>query len=231
MYFQFLVEDRSTEILVDHVLKKIRNESAQGNLYYGIKSFKGIGTVSNVGTVRERKTGKLLNDLPLYLRAFSKSLAPQADTAIVIVLDNDQRDPEEFQKQLEEIAASSMMLIDHVFCIAIKETEAWLLGDANAIQAAYPAARMSALSRYKQDAIEPTWEVLADVVYPGGCQKLKKKAGGAYTEIGRAKSEWADSIGQRLNIRKNNSPSFNRFVDALLCRAEGCSSRETGLSP
>ncbi len=31
-----------------------------------------------------------------------------------------------------------MILTDHVFCVAVKEMEAWLLGDIEAIEKAYP---------------------------------------------------------------------------------------------
>ena len=41
--------------------------------------------------------------------------------------------------------------------------------------------------KYEQDAISETWEVLADIVYPHGCTRLKNKADGDRLEIGNAK--------------------------------------------
>lgn len=215
MYFQFLVEDRSTEILIRHVVKKLEQAYPDKQIYYDTKSFKGIGHLPKKGTALERKTGQLLNDLPFYLRGFDKKLRHMRQAALVIVVDNDMRDTMEFNRQLEELAVRNMVLMDHVFCIAVKEMEAWLLGDIFAIEQAYPDARKSYLKEYEQDGICDTWEVLANVVYPGGLIKLKKKAANSYMEIGRAKAEWADKIGQGLRLDENSSPSFRSFVNEL----------------
>ena len=101
---------------------------------------------------------------------------------LIIVLDNDRRDVEQFRQQLKNVAVSNMILCDHVFCIAVKEMEAWLLGDTEAIKAAYPYAKMQYIKRYEQDAICETWEILADIVYSQGLSGLKKKAGGSYKQ-------------------------------------------------
>ncbi|WP_275443216.1 hypothetical protein [Petralouisia muris] len=74
---------------------------------------------------------------------------------------------------------------------------------------------MQYIKRYEQDAICKTWEVSADIVYPHGLSQLKKKAGGGYSEIGRAKCEWADKIGSCLHLHKNVSPSYQYFIDEL----------------
>lgn len=74
MYFQFLIEDKSTEILVDHVMNKIKEEYLEKEIIWNIKSFGGIGHLKRKGTVLEQKTGKLLNDLPMYMRGFDKVL-------------------------------------------------------------------------------------------------------------------------------------------------------------
>lgn len=70
MYFQFLIEDKSTDILVNRVMEKLSNQYAEDEINWNIKSFGGIGHLSKKGSVLERKSGKLLNDLPVYLRAF-----------------------------------------------------------------------------------------------------------------------------------------------------------------
>lgn len=94
------------------------------------------------------------------------------------------------------------------FVLQLKEVEAWLLGDISAVESAYLNFKRSPQKKYIQDGICDTWEVLADMVYPGGLKKLKKTAGYAYSEIGKAKAEWADKIGVMLNIENNKSPSF-----------------------
>lgn len=68
-----------------------------------------------------------------------------------------------------------MVFADHEFCLAIKELEAWILGDEKAIEEAYPNYKKSALKDYEQDGICDTWEVLANAVYPGGLSALKNK--------------------------------------------------------
>lgn len=186
------------------------------SMRYNCKSFKGIGKLGHFGSVMERKTGHLLNDLKIYLSGFSRSLIHIPASFIVIVLDNDKRNPEQFIKELE--ASCSDIEVDHVFCIAIKEMEAWLLGDQEAILSAYPNAKMAIIKKYRQDGIEDTWQILAEMVYPKGLKALLKKADGSYSEIGKSKAEWADKIGRYLNIEHNQSPSFNYLITQIKSR-------------
>ncbi len=215
MYFQFLVEDKSTHILVGHVMRKLAICYKEKGITWDVKFFGGIGHLRKKGSALEQKTGKLLNDLPMYMRAFGKVLQNMDRAALVVVLDNDKRDIQQFRRRLEDVAALNMVLCDHVFCIAVKEMEAWLLGDAEAIKEAYQDAKLQHLKKYEQDAICETWEVLADIVYPHGCARLKKKADGNYFEIGKAKCEWADRIGARLHLHGNLSPSYQYFIGEL----------------
>lgn len=215
MYFQFLIEDKSTEILVNHIMSKMKNQYFEKDIFWNIKSFGGIGHLQRKGTVLEQKTGKLLNDLPMYMRGFDKALQTMEAAVLIIVLDNDKREVGQFRKKLENVAVSNKISCDYVFCVAIKEMEAWLLGDVEAVKEAYPNARVQCLKRYEQDAICETWEVLADMVYPKGASKLKKKSGDTYREIGKAKCEWADKIGKCLHLHNNQSPSYRYFIDAL----------------
>ena len=194
MYFQFLIEDGSTSILVNHVMEKLAEQYRDKEIIWNVKFFGGIGHLSRKGSVWERKTGKLLNDLPAFMKGFSKVLQNMESAALIIVLDNDKRDVLQFRQQLENVAVSNIVLCDYVFCIAVKEMEAWL---------------------YKQDAICETWEVLADIVYPQGYLKLKKRAVGNYSEIGDAKCEWADKIGRCLRLHENISPSYQYFIGEL----------------
>ena len=220
MYALFLIEDSSSEILVRHVMKKLEEKHSGREIYYDMRSFRGIEHLPKVGNVTERKTGQLLNDLPMHLRAFDKKYRAVEGAVIVVVLDNDKREPEKFKQQLLTLAQNNMILTDYVFCIAVKEMEAWLLGDITAIEMAYPNVRKNALKGYVQDGICDTWEILADMVYPGGYKKLWKKANHAYPEIGKMKSEWADRIGEKLDLDRNVSPSFRNFINELTKRIE-----------
>ena len=215
MYYQFLIEDRSSEILVNRIMEKIKKKYS--DIYYDSKQFHGIGRLPKGNNAKEIKNGKLLNDLAIYMRGFNKSLQGM-DSVLVIVVDNDDRIPDEFIRELEGVASCNQINIDYAFCIAIEEIEAWLLGDEKALLEAYPSARVSVLHNYIQDSICGTWEVLADVLYKGGYDKLKQNSS-SYAEIGKVKCEWADRIGQCLDITKNSSPSFNNFISNIEKRA------------
>ena len=98
--------------------------------------------------------------------------------------------------------------------------EAWLLGDEDAIIRAYPNAKKKYLKSYEQDGICDTWEVLANMLYPGGLAALKKKSKNSYSITGSAKCEWADKIGKELKLECNLSPSFKRFLQSLQLRID-----------
>ena len=63
--------------------------------------------------------------------------------------------------------------------------------DEEAIEKAYPMIKKKYLKTYEQDGICDTWEVLANMVYPGGLSGLRKKSKSSYSETGKAKCEWA----------------------------------------
>ena len=187
--FYFLIEDQSGRRLIEIVMEKLLAQHP--DVDYECKSFKGIGGLSWKINASETKTGKLLNDLPGYLRGFNRKLQ-YTPSALVIVLDNDNNDTEKFYQELYSVAKRNLITIDHVFCIAVEEIEAWLLGDEEALMSAYPKAKAKILHNYQQDSICGTWQVLANVVYPGGLLKLQKNR----DNPGRLKSEWAAAIGQ-----------------------------------
>ena len=214
MHFQFLIEDQSGAALIEILMQRISLTNAA--ITYNCKPFKGLGGFTKKNTIKETKSGKLLNDLATYLRGFNKSLQC-IPAVIIVVLDNDTHNTEEFLVELNRVAQLNMITVDHVFCIAVEEVEAWLLGDEVAVLAAYPSAKIQQLHTYVQDSICGTWEVLADVVYPGGVSKLKKECP-TYIEIGKCKSEWAKKIGSHMDITHNNSPSFNHFITEITKR-------------
>lgn len=211
MHFQYLIEDQSSTELIHTLMKKV--VVAYPDVTYDCKGFHGLGGFKKKNTVKETKTGKLLNDLAIYLRGFNRSFQ-NFSAAIIIVLDNDDRDTEKFKLELEDVAKKNMILVDHVFCIAVEEVEAWLLGDEQALLSAYPKAKIQVLHTYVQDSICGTWEVLADAVYPGGSQKLHKEHF-SFMEIGKLKAEWARNIGVHMDLRANQSPSFNYFIGEI----------------
>lgn len=211
MYFYFLIEDKSGKTLIDALMSKIQEKYK--NVMYDCKAFSGIGGFTRKNTIKETKTGKLLNDLTTYLKGFNKSLAG-IESSVVIVLDNDERNTEVFKTQLEYIVTSNMITIDHIFAIAVEEIEAWLLGDIDAVISAYPNAKRQILNNYENDHICGTWETLANAIYPGGLSKMKKDCP-TFVEKGKIKSEWAKNIGSFMDIENNESPSFQFFITEL----------------
>lgn len=229
MYIQFLVEDFSGSKLIDIIMKKYQAESADVPINYDIRSYKGIGGIPKGANACNNKSQQLLNDLPKRLRAFNILLRDVEDAALFIVLDNDTRNPKEFEKQLQELSNSEGIEIDHVFCIAIEEMEAWLLGDRNAMQLAYPdlVDRIATKhASYRQDSICNTWEVLADILTKKGLSAFQKRNPTPY-DIGKCKIEWAEKIGNYLNLRDNTSPSFLKFIFQLDCRRNAILERGT----
>lgn len=108
MHFQFLIEDRSGEVLIRHVMEKFR--IAGNSFTFDVKSFKGIGGFKNSVKVKDIKTNKLLNDLPIFLKGFDKYYY-EYDACIIVVLDNDERDTEEFRKELQLQAGLAWFLL------------------------------------------------------------------------------------------------------------------------
>ncbi len=47
---------------------------------------------------------------------------------------------------------------------------------------------------------------------------MQKKSQNRYSEIGKAKCEWADKIGVNLVLEENISPSFRFFINELEMR-------------
>lgn len=216
MFVYFLLEDMSSEVLIDILMENV--SLRYSGVSYKCRSFKGLGGFTQKNTVKETRTGKLLNDLSTYLRGFNNSLKYLPDSAVFIVLDNDDNDPAVFRAGLEEVAKDNHITIDYVFCLAVEEMEAWLLGDREALQQAYPAAKMQKLKDYEQDSICGTWEMLADIVYPKGIKQFKKDFP-TYMEVGQKKSEWAKRIGRYMEPERNISPSFQSFWKELTKRA------------
>jgi hypothetical protein len=134
------------------------------------------------------------------------------EAAVVVVVDLDTRDCNAFKRELLDVLSACTPAPKTLFRIAIEEMEAWLLGDKEAVLAAYPAAKQQVLNRYEQDSICGTWELLADATHKGGAAALKREG---WPAPGRAKCEWAEKIGPLVDIDRNTSKSFQVFRDGV----------------
>ena len=211
MHFEILVEDASGKIVLESILEKILGPNEQDHTYR-IIPYKGIGRIPKDlrGTTDPQKR-ILLDRLPKLLRGYGKSLQ-DFPAVVVVVVDLDDKDCLVFKQELLDILNDCNPQPTTLFRIAIEEGEAWLLGDRNAVKAAYPHAKEQVLNAYEQDSICGTWEKLADAVYPGGSQKLKQLG---WPHTGQAKYKWANNIAPHLDVESNQSRSFQVFRNGI----------------
>jgi hypothetical protein len=212
MHFEILVEDASGKIALEHLVPKILGADTPHT--FRIRGYKGVGRIpKNMKTATGAKKQFLLSILPTMLQAYGKSLQPHDQYGVVVVVDSDRKDCHAFKAELMGVLGRCNPAPNTLFRIAIEELEAWLLGDRNAITAAFPKAKTAALDAYTQDSVCGTWEVLADAVYPGGSGPLKKLG---FPHTGQAKCEWAGRIAPEMDVDANSSPSFNVFRQGFL---------------
>lgn len=209
MHIDFLIEDTSCKILINSLLCRLIDVSSHT---YNLLSYHGIGQLpSNITSALTAKSTMLLNDLPRMLRALSRS-RQGVSSAVVVIVDLDKRNQQEFEADLRQTLSKIANPPKTVFCLAIEEAEAWLLGDINAIKKAYPRAKNSILRSYVNDSICDTWELMADAIYKGGAKALKEEP---YFTIGEEKCKWAENIAPYMDIDNNQSPSFQFFRDSM----------------
>lgn len=210
MHLEVLVEDQSGSIAVDRLLENISD--ADGIVFsWRTHAYKGIGRLPKKGSIIGNISNRLLlNNLPRLLNGYGKSL-PEG-SAVIVVADLDDRDCVSFKNELLEVLDQCNPRPTALFRIAIEEIEAWLLGDVDAVKAAYPRAKQPVLNRYEPDSICGAWEVLADAVHQGGSARLKKLG---YPEAGRIKCEWAQKIAPHVKVDRNRSKSFQVFRDGV----------------
>ena len=124
---------------------------------------------------------------------------------MLVLLDSDSRDCKYFLSELKSVLDQCRTPPNTMFRLAIEEIEAWYIGDRRAVIAACPRAKKAIWARYQQDSVCGTWELLADAVYPGGAQAIRKAG---WPLPGTVKHEWAEKIRPCMDITNNLSPSF-----------------------
>ena len=150
--------------------------------------------------VHPRRRG-LLDQLPGKLRAFGRSLKADTDRVFVLV-DCDEQDCVDLKTRLIAILDSCDPAPETKFRIAIRETEAFFLGDLPAIKKAYPKSKSKFILPLEPDEIEDPAETIAKIV-------------GSTSE---RKIEWAEMIGRQLTLswHQNKSSSFRTLCQGLL---------------
>lgn len=208
MHFEFLIEDQSGEKMLNLLIPRIINNKHT----FKVHSYKGIGRIpKNLNPVTDPSKRILLDRLPKLLGGYGKSYQGYK-ACVIVICDLDERCLKGFRQELLNVLDACLFRPNAYFCVAIKEGEAWLLGDIDAIEAAYPKADIAKLKRYTDETQYGTWETLADALYKGGSEYLKKQEKGS---IGKEKSIWAEKITPHLDIESNRSPSFCYFRDKI----------------
>lgn len=210
MHFEILVEGQSERTALEPLLTKILGAYKNPHTWR-IHKHRGIGRLPDDPAARPNpKDPTLLHNLPSRLRAYGKSL--ENNQAVIVLVDLDDRaDCRAFKQEMASLLGHCDSPPKCKFRIAIEELEAWYFGDRAALKRAYPDAEDNILDTYIQDSQCGTWEKLADAIYPGGSQALKR-LGVQHLEQKRI---WARDIAPHMDINNNQSPSFLWFRDAL----------------
>ena len=198
---EILVEDRSTEQALHHLVPKI----APGSFVeFNIRSFDGKHA--------------LLKRLPDRLRGYADRFRFDPGLRILVVVDLDDDDCNELKQKLEAMATSSGIptlrsansaeLPVVATRIAIEELEAWFIGDIHALRTVYPRVPQSLGERHKfrlPDAVKGgTWEALERLLQSHG-----------YHQGGLRKIALADEVARHMDVEANRSPSFCCLRDGL----------------
>jgi hypothetical protein len=220
MHFEILVEDASGKVGLELLIPKIIGVDSQHT--WKVFAYKGIGRIpEDLRSNSDPKKRILLDQLPRLIQGYGrtfKGYGPDYDAALIVVCDLDERCLSKFRQELLALAERCNSHAKTRFCIAIKEGEAWYLGDKNAIKRAYPGVDDSVFESY-DETTHGTWETLADMVIAGGSKLLKTRG---YPDIGVEKEKWAEAIAPNLNVEENTSPSFQYFRDTLRQLIKSC---------
>lgn len=209
MFIEVLCEDKSSVPVLSQVIEELLIDNS--DLVKGVKIYphRGKGKLpANLTQKPKAFASSLLDLLPAKIRAYNK-VYPDRKVILIVVLDADNDDQSELYRNIEYVLRSEAPDKYFVIGIPIEETEAWLLGDREALFLAYPDSRNSVLENYQQDSLCGTWEVLARTIMGTKAESLIKVG---YPAVGAYKHLWAEQISAYMKIENNISASFQDFV-------------------
>lgn len=212
MHFEILVEGQTELTSLSILFPKLVGEYNEPNTWT-IHKHQGIGKLpEDLSQTPNIKDRTLLHNFPSKIRAYSKSM--KENEKVLLLLDLDDKNLQQFKEEISKAIELCENSLELTICFAIEELEAWFIGDIKALEASYEILNRKAIKNYVQDSICGTWEVLADIIYPGGSAGLLKY-GKRSRRVLEQKRKWASKIAPNMNISSNRSPSFKYFVSVV----------------
>lgn len=207
MHVEFLIEDASGKAFLELIIPLIIGNS---DVTYRIHGYRGIGRIPpGLASRTDPSKRIILDQLPRLLAGYGKT--PYVD-AVVVIVDNDNRDCTAFLSELNQLARHAAPMLRVLFRLATEEMEAWYFGDIEAVRAAYSNVNAAVVRSYAQDSICGTWERMADAITPGGSSRVISQG---WPAAGILKAEWAENIPPHMDVERNASPSFKKLRDGV----------------
>ena len=216
MRIEILTEDKSGAVVVERMAKAIC-EGIGCDADIKVRPHRGCGSLPKDPDVKPVPfASSLLELLPAKCRAYNKVF--EGDKfVLVVVMDSDDKDPDELRSELYECTHRYAPSIRSVIGLCTEEIEAWLLGDRKAVMRAYPDLDILSYNTYIQDSVCGTWEKLCRVICPDNYEEIIDIG---YPAVGNYKARWAEDISQFMIPEDNISPSFKLFMNALQVAAD-----------
>lgn len=191
------VEGASDEPVVKEILS--RRFGLAENAEFRIYPHRGKGRLpANPNSKPNPRHRGLLDQLPASLRGYAH--LPEG-YHIVVLMDADSDDCRDLlaalRRMYEQLERKPRSVL---FRLAIEEIESWLIADQQAVQAAYPRAKIRQLPSTPDEVV-------------GAWEKLAKALGeDPDASTGADKRRWAEAIAPHLDLQHPPSPSLKAFI-------------------
>lgn len=202
IFVEVLTEGASDVPVIREVLA--RHFGLNEHVDFRIHPHRGRGNIpDNLLANPDPKHRGLLDQLPAKLRGFGKWMDDQY--LVLVLIDVDQDDCAELLSKLHSLLNQLPSRPPRVlFRLAIEETESWFLADKEAVQKAFPKAKLPIIHNISLDARVGAWERLAECL------------GRKHVDVtGSDKTYWAEQISPHLNFVIPFSPSLGKLISGL----------------